>query len=181
MHNVLQQWGHVAHSNHMPGHYNRYRCVHWVLHEEWQQLHDAGSVLWDDLYNVRQHRSATRYYSRDRTLVEVVAVYVAVGLSMTSVLGGSTMTSALGRVIAARNVGQCWGPAGSSMFSLPVDVCGGSENKDETQLEAHGDAVVSVGLTSFGIVGLLVYHALYGIPLRFYAQDQPAWLPCRSY
>ncbi|CUG86591.1 transmembrane protein, putative, partial [Bodo saltans] len=105
--------------------------------------------------------TATRYYSRDRTLVEAVAVYMAVGLSMTSVLSGSTVATSLGRVIAARNVGQCWGPAGSSVFSLPVDVCGGPSNKDETQLEAQGDLVVSVGLLSFGIVGLVSCAALY--------------------
>ncbi|CUG86950.1 membrane-associated protein, putative [Bodo saltans] len=56
--------------------------------------------------------TAPRYYWRDRTIVVAVTTFLALGLMVPSVLGGiggGTMTSSLSRVIASRNVGQCWG------------------------------------------------------------------------
>jgi hypothetical protein len=88
-------------------------------------------------------------------------VYVAVGLSIAAAVSGGTMSSSMGRVIAARNVGQCWGPAGSSVFSLPIDVCGGTDGVDDVQLEAQGDATVSVALALIGVLGLVVSCALH--------------------
>ncbi|CUG83623.1 transmembrane protein, putative [Bodo saltans] len=70
--------------------------------------------------------TASRYYWRDRTIVEAVATYLTLGLMVPSVvggIGGGSMTSSLSRVLAARNLGQCWGQAGGSVFSLPVDLC----------------------------------------------------------
>jgi hypothetical protein len=105
--------------------------------------------------------TATRYYSRDRSVVEAVAVHIAVGLSIAAAASGGTMSSSMGRVIAARNVGQCWGPAGSSVFSLPIDVCGGTDSVDDVQLEAQGDATVSAAIVFVGALGLVLCCALH--------------------
>ncbi|CUE73489.1 membrane-associated protein, putative [Bodo saltans] len=99
--------------------------------------------------------TATRFYSRDQTLVEAVATYLALGLIVPSVVGGGMMTSSLSRVIAARNLGQCWGQSGSSVFSLPIDVCSYSAS-DAEQLEGQGDAVVGVVLVVCGALILTV-------------------------
>ncbi|CUG76406.1 transmembrane protein, putative [Bodo saltans] len=107
--------------------------------------------------------TATRYYSRDLTLVEIVAVSLALGLSVPAVLGGiggGTMTSSLSRVVAARNIGQCWGPAGSSVFSYPVDLCDYPSN-DEDQLEGQGDALIGIGAVLCGAALLLISSIVY--------------------
>jgi hypothetical protein len=88
-------------------------------------------------------------------------VHIAVGLSIAAAVSGGTMPSSMGRVIAARNVGQCWGPAGSSVFSLPIDVCGGTDSVDDVQLEAQGDATVSLALVLLGALGLVLSCALH--------------------
>jgi hypothetical protein len=88
-------------------------------------------------------------------------VHIAVGLSIAAAASGGTMSSSMGRVIAARNVGQCWGPAGSSVFSLPIDVCGGTDSVDDVQLEAQGDATVSAAIVFVGALGLVLCCALH--------------------
>ncbi|CUG86457.1 transmembrane protein, putative, partial [Bodo saltans] len=112
-----------------------------------------------------QQPTASRYYWRDRTLVEAVATYLAFGLMVPSVvggMGGGAMTSSLSRVLAARNVGQCWGQSGGSVFSVPVDLCNFSSN-DEDQLEGEGDAVIGAAVVLCGVVLLTSFNAAYWI------------------
>jgi hypothetical protein len=88
-------------------------------------------------------------------------VYLAVGLSITAGVSGGTMVSLLSRVIAARNVGQCWGAGGSSVFDFSFDGCRDDLGKDAFQLEAQGDAMIGSALVVVGAIGLLVTCAVH--------------------